>query len=369
MLKSRTFSPIALLCLAVVCVSVAFGQRPSPSPKVIDEDEVIKVDSRLIVVPVSVINSNGDPVTGLTANDFRITEEQRPQLIDNVGTAENVPLEIAILFDISASTDAMFQFQQETAAKFLRDVMRGDDRATIFTIGQKGVLVQSRENAERSAEALRSIRPSKEQTAFYDAVRLAANHLRNNAPEGRRKVIVLISDGEDTNSEGVIKAIWDAERKVTSNIVGAQLRELRVKARDGAKAREQLRVLKALQDADTVLYSINPAGSSVQLNTISQFGQENMQKFANETGGTAFLPKFAPIDTPSGYQNANNTRHNAEILERIFRQLASELRAQYLVQYYSESEYPAGKFVKLSVSLNNRSDLRLRSREGYYVKN
>jgi Ca-activated chloride channel family protein len=360
---------LSLVLIVLFSSLMTAAQSPTPPPRIEEDPNVIRVDSRLVVVPVSVIDAMGEPVQGLGAGDFRVSEENRAQTLESVSTAENVPLEIALLFDVSASTDSMFKFQQETAAKFLQDVLRPEDRATIFTVGQKPIVVQSRETAERSVAAVRTILPTKEQTAFYDSVRFAAEHLRTTSPDGRRRVIVIISDGEDTNSEGVIRAIWNAERKVTSNIQGQQLRELRVRARDNAKVMEQIRVLKALQDADTVLYAINPAGSSYQLNTMSQFGQENLQKFADDTGGTAFLPKFKPIDTPDYLENAKNARMNTETLEGIFRQLASELRAQYLIQYYSESDFPEGKFVRLNVGLNGRSDLRVRARQGYYVKN
>lgn len=368
-----SLKPIRTLILFITAAMVGsvavFGQATKPTPPPIEDDEVIRVDSRLIIVPVSVTDTGGNPVTGLTVGDFKLIEENRPQKIDSVLSSEQVPLEIALLFDISASTDSMFRFQQETAARFLRQVLRPDDRATVFTVGQNPMIVQERDTAERSVESLRSIVPTKEQTAFYDTVRKAAEYLQEHAPQGRRKVILIISDGEDTSSDGVTRAIWNAERKIASSVTQTKLREIRVKARDMAKAAEQKKVLRALQDADVVLYAINPAGSSFQLNRISQFGQENMQKFADETGGTAFLPHFLPIDTPDQYQNANNIRRNTSMLERIFRQLASELRAQYLVQYYSESEFPEGKFVRVDLSLKNRGDLRVRSRQGYFVKN
>jgi hypothetical protein len=94
-----------------------------------------------------------------------------------------------------------------------------------------------------------------------------------------------------------------------------------------------------------------------------------MQIFSKETGGTAFLPKFAPVDTKDTYQNQINMKKNSEILEQIFKQLANELRAQYLIQYYSDSEYPQNKFVKLRISMPQRGDLHVRARDGYYVKN
>lgn len=354
---------IALALLTVV------SSAQTPTPKATPDDDVIKVSSRLVVVPVSVTDDKGNPVAGLSATDFRLSEEGRRQTIESVGSADVVPLEIALLFDVSASTDAMFRFQQDTAAKFLADVMKSSDRATVFTIGARGVVVQPRDTAEHSINSIRQIAPTKEQTAFYDAVRMAADHLKRNAPEGVRKVMVIISDGEDTNSDGVIKAIWNAERKITDDVRGEKLRELRVKARDSAKLAEQARVVRSLQDADAVFYSINPAGSSLQLNKMSVFGQQNMDRFAKETGGSAYLPSFLPIDTKDVYQNENNSRKNQEALNLIFRQLANELRAQYLIQYYSEAEFPVNRFVKVEIDVPGRSGTRIRSRDGYFVKN
>lgn len=355
----------AFILLSIAAVN---AQTASPTPPPIDEGEVIKVDSRLVVVPVSVTNAQGDPVQGLAAKDFSIAEEGRRQQVESVGTAAEVPLEIALLVDISASTDAMFKFQQETAAQFLKLVMRPVDRATIYTVGMKATAIQQRETAENAAAKLMSIVPTREQTAFYDSLLIAANDLQKNTPPGRRKVLLIISDGEDTNSEGVLKAIWDAERKIADNVQGEDLRKVRVKARDTAKVKEQIKVLRALQNADTVFYSINPAGSSLQLNQMSMFGQENLQKFADDTGGTAFLPKFLPIDTKDQLANSSNMRKNAATLEHIFKQLTNELRAQYLVQYYSESDFPLNKYVRLTVGLQNGGSDRVRARQGYYVK-
>lgn len=364
--------------LIVACIGLLLGlapalsQTPTPKPKPTVDDEIIKVDSRLIVVPVSVTDSNGQPVSGLSATDFRITEEGKQQAIDHVGNADTVPLEIALLFDVSASTDAMFKFELETAAKFLKDVMRAEDRATVFTIGERPILVQPRDTAERSIAALGTMAPTKGFTAFYDTVGEAAAYLRKNAREGTRRVILVISDGEDTNSDRISKAIQEGYRKMGEkiNTLDQKTRyELTVNNRNKAAVSERLRVLQLLQNADTVFYSVNPGGSSFQLNKISVFGQENMQKFADDTGGAAFLPKFAPVDTKDNYLNANNSRRNGEALDRIFRQIASELRSQYLIQYYSEGEFPLNRYVNLDVGVPTRSGVRIRARRGYYVKN
>jgi Ca-activated chloride channel family protein len=349
--------------------------RPAPTPpppKIEDEGEVIKVESRLVVVPVSVTDAAGQPVLGLKAQDFRVTEENKPQQIEQVSDAEKVPLEIALLFDVSASTDAMFQFEQETAAKFLQEVMRPEDRATIFTIGERPLMIQARDSAERSAISIKTILPTKQYTAFYDTVFAAASYLQRNTPPGSRKVIVVISDGEDTNSERIRKAIqegYNSLGKKIDTMDSKLLYQMTVGKRNEASLREQNRVLQALQNADTVFYSINPAGSSYQLNKISQFGQSNLQKFADETGGTAFLPKFGQVALKDKLQNSFNTKQNQETLTKIFRQLANELRAQYLVQYYSEADYEQNKYVKLDLGLTNPSaKFRVRARRGYFVK-
>lgn len=347
------------------------GQTPTPRPTP-PEDEVIKVNSRLIVVPVSVTDANGLPVTGLTAADFRVLEENRPQTLESVGSADVVPLEIALLFDVSASTDKMFRFQQETAAKFLKDVMRPMDRASIFTIGQTPLMVSGRATSGQAISAVEQIGPGKGATAFFDSVRAAADYLRANAPDGTRRVIIVISDGEDNFSEGVQRATRRLERQIVDKGPDPELKKLGkivAQAQQSAKSEERASVLKALQDADIVHYSINPAGSSYALNQISVFGQENMQKFSDETGGTAFLPRFLPIDGKNDYENTLNSRRNGEMLDRIFNQLASELRSQYLLQYYSEGEFPLNKYVRLEVRVPARAGVRVRARQGYYVKN
>ena len=364
---------LSLVLAIITFISVsAFAQTPTPTPKPVVDDDVIKVESRLVVVPVSVTDSLGQPVLGLRADDFRVLEENKRQEIAQISNAEKVPLEIALLFDVSASTDSMFQFELDTASQFLKEVMRPEDRATIFTIGERPIMVQARDSSDRSQISIRNIRSTKEFTAFYDSVNAAGNYLGKSAPQGTRKVIIAISDGEDTNSEGIRKGFSALDRAMSAKIdtmTPVERKNLFAQKRDEMRVKEQNNSLKVLQNADTVFYSINPAGSSYQLNQISVFGQSNLQRFADETGGTAFLPKFTQIDTKDKLQNSFNARRNQEILSKIFRQLANELQAQYLVQYYSEGDFPMNKYVKLNVNLAAPTSNRVRARQGYFVKN
>lgn len=354
--------------LVFLTINVA-SQNPTPTPPISEEEGVVKVSSRLVVVPVSVTNAAGEPVLGLKTEDFRVSEENRPQTIDSVGNAENVPLEIALLIDVSGSVNPLFEFEKKAAGQFLQTVMKPEDRATIFLIGDKPSSVLQSENAQLAAERLRAVVPSGKFTAFYDTALAAARYLRQNAPAKSLRVIVALTDGEDNWSDMVRDLEKATYRDVDVNRLTTAKRNQLAATTDNAHRIAQTRISRELQDADTVFYVINPAGTSIQLNKISMRAQTGMEKFANETGGTFFLPAFVPTTTKDPLMNASNMKKNEAMLDRIFKQLANDLRAQYLIQYYSDSEFPADKFVKLSVDLKNQPGRRVRARQGYYVKN
>jgi VWFA-related protein len=348
--------------------AAVLAQTPAGTPPIKEEDQVIKVDSRLVVVPVSVTDPNGEPVPGLKTESFRIKEENQPQTIDSVGNAETVPLEIALLIDVSGSVNPLFEFEKKAAAQFLQTVMKPDDRATIFLIGDKPSAVLQSENSALAAERLKAIVPSGKFTAFYDTTAAAARYLRKNAPVKSLRVIIALTDGEDNWSDMVREAEKSTYRDIDVNSLTPEKRNQLAATTDSAHRAAQTKISRELQDADTVFYVINPGGSSIKLNKISMRAQAGMEKFANETGGTFFLPSFAPTTTKVPSENASNMRKNEATLDRIFKQLASDLRAQYLIQYYSETDFPVNKFVKLEVGLQVPGNLRVRARQGYYVK-
>jgi Ca-activated chloride channel family protein len=314
-----------------------------------DDDEIVRVTSNLVVVPVSVTDARGEPVQGLKAADFRLEEEGRAQEIAQVGDAEQVPLDIAILFDVSSSIGQRFAFEQEAAARFLKQVLKPVDRAAVFAIEGKPRLEQQLASAEiASAKLLKIPAPTKSTpTAFYDSTVAAARYLAQNAPGRHRRVIVVISDGDDNFSE----------RVKAGEVEDARALNRGEKLPAGANARQQATHRKALvevqrevQRADAVFYSINPSGGGLQFNARGKRAQEGMQQLAATTGGTSFAPE------------------RLEELDDIFRRIAAELRAQYLLQYYSNSDAPNGKFLGIKVRAPARADAHVRARSGYYVK-
>lgn len=312
-----------------------------PTPDDEGDYEVLRVSSNLVVVPVSVTDATGQPVLGLTVADFRLEEEGRPQEIAQIGDPEQVPLDIAILFDISLSVESRFDFQKEAAARFLKQVMKAGDRATVFTIGTTPRLEQPLENSERVAAKIATLTPAKAATAFYDTVVEASRYLAQNSPGGHRRVIVVLSDGEDTYSEKIKTAIGATPQERDS-----------IKLEDRMKIHNRvvLEVQREVQKAEIAFYSINPSGEALKLNMISKRAEEGMEQLATATGGTSFVPE------------------KLENLEAVFRQIAAELRSQYLLQYYSNDESPSGKFLRIKVNVPSRPQLRIRARQGYYAK-
>jgi Ca-activated chloride channel family protein len=334
---------------------------PSPQPSqtpddIIDDVETVRVESNLVVVPVSVIDASGQPVQGLTATDFRLFEEGHPQEITQVGSPDQVPLEIAILFDVSSSVSKLFEFEQQAATRFLKQVLKSADKAAVFAIDQDSRLEQELATADVATAKLMTLKAATgpKPTAFYDTVVAAARYLAQNTPERHRRVIVVISDGEDNFSKNMREteiAVRQADAAEDTGKETLQKRKERLEARRAElHTKAQAEVLREVQRADVVFYSINPSGESLRLNKISQRAQDGMQKLADETGGTAFAP------------------NKIEDLEAVFRQIAAELRAQYLLQYYSTDESPDGRYLRLKVSTPAQPQHRVRARQGYYVK-
>jgi Ca-activated chloride channel homolog len=280
------------------------------------EGAVFRIDSNLVAVPVSVTDLEGNPVRNLTVEDFLLEEEGVKQALEPLGEPGKTPLEMALLFDVSKSVRNRFEFERETAGRFLKEILKTGDAISVFSIGTTPKLsVPRTESADDAISATASIQPTEDSTAFFDTVVRAAKHLDSSSNPNIRRVMVVLSDGEDTNSERF--QLIDAKRE--------------------------------LQRADTLFYAINPSGPSIRLNKISQKGHDGMITLAEETGGVAFLPD------------------KIGDLTRVFHQITSELQAQYLLGYYSSNENNDGKYRRITIRVPKRQDLRIRARAGYYA--
>jgi Ca-activated chloride channel family protein len=334
---------------------------PRPTPKATptpdapkDEDyDIVRVTSNLVIVPVSVTDTAaGQPVLGLKKTDFLLEEEGRRQEIAEIGDPEQVPLEIALLLDVSGSVNERFDFEKEAAARFLKQVLKAEDRAVVFAIDQRPRLEQARGTAERAVARLLSIAPAKGATAFYDTVIEATKYLEQNSPAHHRRVVVVITDGEDNFSNRTREVELAAYRADKSNDgqLTKQRRDQIVKQRNDIQRQALLEVQRELQRAEVTFYSINPSGEALRLNLPGVRAQEGMARLAEATGGNSFVPG------------------KLENLEAVFRQITAELRSQYLLQYYSNNEATSSKFLRINVRVPAQPGFRIRARQGYYPK-
>lgn len=280
-----------------------------------DQGDVIRLRSNLVVVPVSVTDASGRPVCDLVADDFLVEEEGKPQQVVSMGQPGKTPVTLAMLLDVSASVRERFGFEQQAISRFLQEVVKPGDSASVFSIGLEPKLVQPRTTSvEEMIRGVEKIEATRQATAFFDAVAEAARYLGKDPNPGMRRFLVVISDGEDNVSEH-------------------------------AKLADALR---DLEQNGCIFYSINPGGPSIHLNVLSVKGERVMETLAAETGGAAFVPeKF-------------------EDLEAAFQQISAELQAQFLLGYYSTDERMNGEFRRISVRVPKRSGLRVRARQGYY---
>lgn len=289
-------------------------QKPGKQPE--PELETIRIDSRLVTVPVSVTDANGNPIRNLTAEDFVVEEDDVAQQVQTLGEPGKTPIEMVLLFDVSRSIRNRFDFEREAASRFINQALKPGDGISIFAIGTVPKLAVPRtDNVEKAVAGALSIQPTEDSTAFYDTVVKAAQHISDTSNPEVRRVMIVLSDGEDTNS-------------------------VRFKLGDS---------LRELQRAECLFYSINPSGPSIFLNRISIKGQDGMFKLATDTGGMAFLPD------------------KIEDLTHVFNQITAELQAQYLLGYYSTNEANDGKFRRIKVKAAKNSELRIRARSGYFA--
>jgi Ca-activated chloride channel homolog len=291
------------------------GEHGSRAPESIQSPSVIRVSSNLVMVPVSVTDAAGRLVPDLDKDDFEIAEDAKSEPISRMAEAGQSPLQLALLFDLSGSVNNRFEFELQAATRFLEKVWKPGDSVTIISFTDTPqVRLRDSKSLKDALQNLLTLQPTESPTAFYDSVVASAKLLREIAPPETRKAEIVLSDGEDNRSDGTI---MDA--------------------------------LQEVQRCDTIFYSINPGGHSIRLNEISLKGQQDMKTLAGETGGTAFVSD------------------QAGDLDAIFGRIATELRAQYLLAYYSSNPRMDGKFRRISVTIPKKPDLRVRARQGYYA--
>lgn len=291
---------------------LATGHVSAPAQSAAGDKPRITLDVTRVCLLATVTDRRGHFVSGLKADDFEVVENKRPQRILEFSVATSLPLRLALLLDASTSVREQFRFIQEAAIQFLAHVLRSpQDLATVISFDSVIEPVSDFGNDQASlAKAIRGLRAGRG-TALYDAIDFACREkLSGVSPNLHfRRVIVIVSDGEDTQS------------RIT-----------------------RTQALEAAIKGDVVIYAI-----SSNSNPAETEGDKVLRFLSSETGGFVVFP-FKRYD-----------------LAQSFDRIASELRHQYAILYRPEPLPKDGRFHTLEVRVKGKKSLSVRSRKGYFA--
>ena len=299
--------------------------KPSPPQKTKDEpDEVVKIDSTLVPIPVSILDASGRAVTNLQAKDFELRIDGNLVEMGEMFRSES-PIKLAMLFDNSSSVMIARDFEREAAVKFFRRVIRPErDLAALFSVADHTRLEQPfTSDVSRLTQAIEMFAEPKGATALLDGIIEAADYLKSST--GRR-VLVIVSDGEDTYSD--FKNTLEQVVK-TLHIDNVQVYVVKTKDFENFKRTGQ-------------------RGGNANIRALT--AERRMIEITQQTGGAV----YSPID-----ENEMN---------EAFKLISAELAQQYIISYYPEDDAgKIGEFHTIDVNVKTKQSLTVRARKGYYV--
>jgi VWFA-related protein len=346
----------------------------STAAEEVGEDDVVRVDTQLVPVPVVVRDRGGRPITGLTASDFQIYEDDRPQRLATFATSD-APFEVALLLDTSGSTREEVGLIRRAALDFI-GALRPGDRVAVLSFGTAAegrgkvatVEVQSRLTNDR--EALRGAVgriSASNGTPYYDALaRVAEDIFRAPAaPELRgRRALVALTDGVDSTSAsdfasaraqllGMGVPAYFVEVDTEDYVEGRLLGDC---GDDGALrlSRTQLERYRRAFDAraEPADYAdfcrMGPFERMAISRALYQLARGEMGLLAGDTGGRTF--------------EAADLR----AARVAFAEVAAEIGRQYSLGYYSTNKARDGRFRRIRVEVRGPAGAQVSAREGKF---
>jgi len=308
----------------------AQGQEPPPG----GPQTTIPVQVNLVDVLFTVLNRRNKLVPDLEKGDFKIFDDKSPQEIRYFTKQTDLPLRIGMLLDTSNSIRDRIKFEQDASINFLFSVLRRNkDEAFVMTFDDEPQIVQP---FTSDAGALRDqiVRTKAGGgTAIYDAIYDACvkelSHPPRppgDQPDVVRRVMILISDGEDNLS-----------------------------------TRTRSDAIEMAQRTSVVIYTISTSTQWVSLSETNPNkigdrkyhltdGDKILQELAEETGGRSFYP------------------YHVDDLDQSFQDIGDELRNQYSIAYNPTNYVVDGRYHKVRIELPDHKGYQIRARRGYYAR-
>ncbi len=315
-MKSASLALCALLSFTGHPLAQDAPQAAQPTQ---ESAPVIRVDTRLVNVPVNVADEHGVAVSGLSQDDFTVREDGRTQKIAIFERQASTPLSIVMAVDTSGSVFSQFKTERDAAKRFAEQILRPEDEMDLISFSyEANEIVPYTNDPHRIDDGIKRLIKG-DDTALYDAIYVASERLTESKPDAtRRRILVLVTDGGDNTSKreiGYGKAVAEAQR------------------------------------AGAAIYPIIivPIMADAGRNT---GGEHALIQMAEDTGGKYFYV----TDTSD--------------LKTAFAHLSDDLRTQYLIGYYAPKRGADTSFRRIDVSLKDPDKSKayaLRNRTGYYA--
>lgn len=314
--------------LLVPAAAMLSRQNPSAVPP---STPILKVSTEVVNVLAIVKDKKGRLIPNLNKEDFIVSEDNTPQELRYFSRQSDTPLTMGILVDTSPSQERVLPAEQEEATAFVRQVIKPKDLAFVLHFDLEVELLQDfTSDHNRLAKAISETVingggpgggiitgtfPGSNRaccTYLYDAIYLASNELLKD--EVGRKVIILLTDGEDAGSKETLE-----------------------------------QGLEAAQKSDVIIYSIEVSDRMFYESQGSFYGGDSaLQKLSADTGG-----RVIRVDK----------KHD---MSQAFQQIADELRTQYLLGYTPADKRHDGAFRRIQVKVD-QPGLKVQARRGYYA--
>lgn len=299
---------------------------PNPQANAPPQQPPIISTTGLVHLVVTVVDRHHDFITDLDKSDFKVLDNGAPQVIRFFGRETDLPLRIALLLDTSNSIRPRLKFEKDAAIDFLDKVIRREkDLAFLVTFDNEPQVIQDyTSDVDLLTSAIEAQRAGGG-TALNDAIYMAAEKLAHPpvpvGPETEvRRVIVVISDGDDNLSDRALSDAIDAS------------------------IRSEVAVFTVSTSTDWLAIDDSSHPSKYHI----EGGDKVLQEFADQTGGHAFYP------------------YRVDDLAQTFLDIGTELRSQYFIAYAPASPPAAGVYRRIQVE-TDRKGLTVRTRKGYYA--
>jgi Ca-activated chloride channel family protein len=317
-MSSRRARMLAVLAAIVVCVawqaSAQNRRRNVAASEANRQASTLRVDTNLVLVPVSVCDPTNRPVTGLEREHFKVFDDRIEQTVTHF-SMDDEPVAVGLVFDISGSMGPKLRLARLAAAQFFKSANAGDEFFLVQFNDTPRLVTPLTPNHEEIQNQL-TFAQSKGRTALLDAIMLSMHEMKKSRK--KRKALLIISDGGDNSSrytEGEVR--------------------------------------KIVRESDVLIYAIGVfEGSGLRGRTVEEAaGPGMLNDLSEQTGGRHF-----PADTNE--------------LPDIAAKIGIELRNRYILGYSPSDGLRDGRFHKVEVKLTPPRGLPKLSahwRTGYFA--